>query len=339
MSARRVSARRVIGGIGRFLILMGTLVLLFVAYQLWGTAIAEARSQNSLRSEFEATLGGEVPDATAITSTTTSSSTTSTTEASATTTTTVLPVGAPPPPEGEALAVLQIPKIGLDKAVVEGVAVSDLKKGPGHYPGTPLPGQQGNAGLAGHRTTYGAPFHRLDELETGDPIHVTTLEGTFTYRVTEQLIVTPADVYVLGDYGDNRLTLTTCNPKYSARERLIVHAVLEGDPVGVAPEPEPEPDEPDDVDEPVIPGQDDPDVPVDQPDISEVAHGFDLGGDPAARGPAVAWGLLAALVLVGEWAAARWWRRWPSYLGITPVFLLVLFMFFENFARLLPANI
>ena len=78
-----------------------------------------------------------------------------------------------------------IPAIGVDKIVVEGVSLADLKKGPGHYPETPLPGQEGNAAIAGHRTTYGAPFNRLDELEPGDEITVTTVQGEFTYEVTE----------------------------------------------------------------------------------------------------------------------------------------------------------
>ena len=123
------------------------------------------------------------------------------------------------------MARIRIPDIGVDKIVVEGVQVSDLKRGPGHYPDTPLPGQPGNAAIAGHRTTYGAPFNRLDELEPGDEILVTTAQGAFRYEVQRQLIVSPDQVEVLDDFGDDRLTLTACHPKYSARQRIVVVAL------------------------------------------------------------------------------------------------------------------
>ena len=110
-----------------------------------------------------------------------------------------------------------------------GVTVDQLKRGPGHYEETPLPGQAGNAAIAGHRTTYGAPFNRIDELEPGDEIVVTTVQGEFTYIVKEQLIVSPKQVEVLEDAGDNRLTLTACHPKYSARERIVVVSELAED--------------------------------------------------------------------------------------------------------------
>ena len=96
-----------------------------------------------------------------------------------------------------------IPKIGVDKIVVEGVGRNDLRKGPGHYPDTPMPGQPGNAAIAGHRTTYGAPFNRIDELEPGDEILVTTLQGPFTYEVTGTEIVTP-----VGGRGASRTRAT-----------------------------------------------------------------------------------------------------------------------------------
>ena len=103
----------------------------------------------------------------------------------------------------------------------------DLRKGPGHYPDSPMPGQLGNAAIAGHRTTYGAPFNRIDELAPGDEITIVTVSGTFHYSVTGQLIVTPKQTEVLDPTPDATLTLTTCNPKYSARERLVVKARLD----------------------------------------------------------------------------------------------------------------
>ncbi|MCY4193907.1 MAG: class E sortase [bacterium] len=148
--------------------------------------------------------------------------------------------------QGSAIARIQIPAIGVDKTVVEGVRVGDLRKGPGHYPTTPLPGQAGNAGIAGHRTTYGAPFGDIDELRPGDQIIVTTIQGEFTYEVVPQgeghghFIVAPHQVEVLDqDFSDhpNRLTLTACHPKRSARQRIIVVAALVGDPAPTYPRP------------------------------------------------------------------------------------------------------
>jgi sortase A len=127
-----------------------------------------------------------------------------------------------------------MPKIGVDRVVVEGVSVADLKKGPGHYPGTAMAGQLGNMVISGHRTTYGAPFNRLDELQVGDEIVVYDRSGPFKYLVSEKKIVKPTAVEVLDPTSDARLTLTTCHPKFSARERLIIVAHLEGTPRGVA---------------------------------------------------------------------------------------------------------
>ena len=140
---------------------------------------------------------------------------------------------------GSAIARMQIPSINVDKTVVEGVRVSDLRKGPGHYPTTPMPGQAGNAAVAGHRTTYGAPFGEIDQLIPGDQIIVTTIQGEFTYEVVAHgddnghIIVPPTAVEVLDqNFRDhpNRLTLTACHPKGSARQRIIVVAELVGDP-------------------------------------------------------------------------------------------------------------
>lgn len=115
--------------------------------------------------------------------------------------------------------------------VVEGVGVDELKRGPGHYPGTALPGQPGNFAVAGHRTTYAAPFYDLDQLRPGDRIRVTDRGGTrWTYSVVGQRIVAPTDVEVIGPdplaTGRATLTLTTCNPRFSAAQRLIVFAEL-----------------------------------------------------------------------------------------------------------------
>ncbi len=320
---------RVVGGVGRTLIGLGVLILLFVAYQLWGTGLQEARAQSALFDELEALLEAEAVDTPATTTTTVAAEPDEEPEPAPTT----MGAWAPPPPEGSAVAILRIPTIGLEKAVVEGVSVAALKRGPGRYPETPMPGQEGNAAIAGHRTTYGAPFYRLDELEPGDPILVTTRQGRFEYRVRETKIVHPSQVEVLDPTDDNRLTLTTCHPRFSAAQRLVVVAELIGE---AAPAPPPPPDPgPDDAPGEPPAGSDDPVVRHPPAELM----GADLSGEAASNGPAIAWGALSALVLLAIWAAGRWWRRWPAYLLGAPVFLVVLFVFFENFARLLPANI
>jgi sortase A len=314
-------------GVGRTLIGTGVLILLFVAYQLWGTNLAEARSQKSLKHDFLASL----PSTTAATTPTTAAAPGSTVPA-----TTAPPnTFAPPPPAGEAVAIIKIPKIGVEKAVVEGTGVPDLKKGPGHYIGTPMPGQPGNAAIAGHRTTYGAPVNRIDELQPGDPIIVTTRQGSFRYEMAQQEIVKPADVHVLDPTPDNRLTLTSCNPKYSARQRIVVVARLVG---AAAPAPPPEAASPTTTVAPTstIAGDDSPVVSA--PARSTSIEGG-LSGEGAANGPAILWGVLAAAVFAAVWILSRVWRRWPAYLLGAPVFLVVLFVFFENVSRLLPANI
>jgi sortase A len=295
---------RVLGAVGRVLITGGVLILLFVAYQLWGTGIREAQAQNRLEDSFEETLD----QADASTTTTTTSTTLPGEPAPPETVPSIDPV-----PEGEATAHLRIPAIGVDKIVVEGVALPDLKKGPGHYPNTPLPGQEGNAAIAGHRTTYGAPFNRIDELVAGDEIFVETVQGEFRYLVTEQLIVSPTQVEVLDDKGDNRLTLTACHPKYSARQRIVVVAEL-------APE----------------------EVALPRPTRGEAAAPpkaiDDIDGQGQPAWPAILLGLLCALIWLLAWALGRRWRKWPAYALGLPFFLVTLFFFFEEFSRLLPSN-
>ncbi len=300
---------RVLGAIGRVCISAGVLLLLFVAYQLWGTGIREAQAQGNLEDEFEAALDetSQAP-----------SSTLPPGDPSTTTTTAPLPPP-PPPTDGDAVARLQIPAIGVDKIVVEGVEISDLKRGPGHYPDSPLPGQPGNAAIAGHRTTYGAPFNRIDELKEGDEILVTTLQGSFRYEVRTQLIVSPDQVEVLDDFGDDRLTLTACHPKYSARQRIVVVAALVGE---AAPAPEATPP---------AGGGDDELASADTIDAG-------LGGERASAWPALLLAVACALVWIAAWLLGKLWSKWPAYLVGLPVFLVMLFFFFENFSRLLPAN-
>jgi sortase A len=128
---------------------------------------------------------------------------------------------------GSALTRLEIPSLGLDAIVVEGTTLPALRAGAGHYEDTPLPCEAGNAAIAGHRTTYSKPFAHLDELEIGDRIVVETPVGTCTYEVSRPPFVThPNDWEVISSLEGSYLTLTTCHPEGSARERLIVRARL-----------------------------------------------------------------------------------------------------------------
>jgi sortase A len=288
--------RRIIGGIGRGLVTIGILILLFVAYQLWGTGIYEAREQNRLKAEFAKELAAAKAKA----------------RRDATPTTTVPPV---PPPDGQAVGIIQIPKIGVERAIVQGTSVQDLRMGPGHYPATPLPGQLGNAAIAGHRTTYGAPFNRIDELAVGDPIVIATTFGTFHYTVSQAPFpVSPKEVSVLDPTPTASLTLTTCHPEFSARQRLIVKAVLDK---SKSPKPA---------------------TPPPQPVVSRANLDDALSGRGETKLPTVWWGL--ALLAVGGlwWLVFHRYHRWTTWLmGVVP-FAIVLFLFYYHLERLLPAN-
>jgi sortase A len=132
-----------------------------------------------------------------------------------------------PPAEGIEFGVLRVPRLGIEVVIFEGVTPDTLKKGPGHIPGTALPGQPGNAVISGHRTTYGRPFFDLDQLVPGDRIEIETAIGTHAYELREEwFLVAPTDVWVVDPKDGGWLTLTTCNPKFSARQRLIVTAEL-----------------------------------------------------------------------------------------------------------------
>lgn len=137
--------------------------------------------------------------------------------------------------EGEPIGRIEIPRIGVDFVVVEGTDSATLRKGPGHYPDTTFPGLRGTVAIAGHRTTYGAPFRSVDKLRRGDEIVVTMPYGRFTYAVQGTRIVPPTALWVTRDVGYDRLVLSACHPLYSAAERIIVFARLrELEPRGAA---------------------------------------------------------------------------------------------------------
>lgn len=255
---------QLLGGIGRTLISSGVIILMFVAFQLWGTGVQHARAQDSLASDFEQQLAAASALADAelasaeIEQPAPVEAAVDTTDAAGAVEEVVAEPVTPPKPKidpellysdsGDPIARIIIDAIEVDQTVIEGVSVEDLRKGPGRYRTTSMPGQPGNASIAGHRTTYGAPFHRIDELTPGDEIKVQTLQGLFTYvvmghdqpdgSIRGHHIVDPSATEVLNDFGDNRLTLTACHPKYSAAQRIIVTAELVGEPADFVPRPE-----------------------------------------------------------------------------------------------------
>jgi sortase A len=278
------------------------------------------------------------------------------------------PADLPAVEEGDPIARIEMPTIGVDNIVVAGVEKSDLKKGPGHYPETPMPGQLGNAAIAGHRTTYGQPFFDVDKLQVGDEIIVTTLDGRFVYRVTGQQIVSPNDYQVVATTDPTRatLTLTSCHPKYTARERIIIFSELDaaastataaepvinyGRPIETTEgEIDPTNTVVDEADDPVIGAE--PDDEVDSGAEAgelgsvavntEIADAFSDGwfSDPGANGQVLLWGLaLAAVGILSYLLSRRTKRDWVGLtVGIVP-FLVVLYFFFQNVNRLLPPNL
>lgn len=192
--------RAMLRAVGETSITAGLILMLFCAYLLWGTG-AYTKSQQ-VRLQHELAARKEIRTA----------------------------------EPGEPVALLRIPRLGSDYeyAVVEGVDAEHLKKGPGHYPDSAMPGQIGNFAVAGHRTTYAAPFNELDELERDDEIILETREARYTYRVTSHDIVEPDEIDVFApvpgkpDIRPIRafITLSTCHPEYSAAQRLVVYGVL-----------------------------------------------------------------------------------------------------------------
>ncbi|HKA93371.1 MAG TPA: class E sortase [Acidimicrobiia bacterium] len=299
--------RTAIGGVGRVLVTVGVLILLFVAYQLWGTGIYEARAQSDLESQFKR----ELAERGRTTSTTSPGASTSTSSP-----TTTPGVELPPvPADGDPVGEIKIDKIGVDKIVVEGTTVPDLRKGPGHYAGSPMPGQTGNAAIAGHRTTYGAPFGNLDQLSRGDRITVRTLTGTWEYVLTDDpFAVKPTQTEVLDAGVDPAtgkeaatLTLTTCEPKYSASQRLVVKAQLSQ-----------------------------PQTPLPGTGQARVIAG--LSGGTESSVPVYLTGLIAAVIGGLWWFLFHRYPRWTTWLaGVIP-FLVALFVFYTYLERVLPNN-
>ena len=348
-----------LGRLGSSLIIVGLLMFLFVGYQLWGTGIEEAQSQNKLENRFSDIA-------------VTTSAAPSTSLAPSASEPPVVTTVAPPQPivinEGDPIAIIDIPTIGVTKYVVAGVQTADLKKGPGHYPETPFPGELGNASIAGHRTTYGEPFRHLDDLSIGDPIIITDLMGRkFTYLVSNQQVVGATDSWVVATTDPTKaiLTLTTCHPEFSAKQRLIVSAELDLTQSDVATSPAamyaaevvdtttvpstevvtsevPTIIVPETTTAPTATTTTVPAIIVDDSNNSESADALSRGwfSDLSAIPQTLLWGLIELLVVFGAWQLAKKNRNRiiGAAVGFIP-FFVVLYFVFQNVNRLLPPNL
>jgi sortase A len=284
----------------------------------------------------------------------------------------------PIPEAEEAVARLEIPRMGLNRIVVEGATAEALTKGPGHFPETPLPGQLGNAAIAGHRTTHLHPFFDIDKLQPGDEIVVTTLNGRYVYHVTGTEIVNPdayAEVIPTTDVTKATLTLVSCTPRYSAKNRIVVRSELvpdlsdalteaapvapAADPADPATLPDEEPVTVVDTAGPVVTtapaaGVPDETTAPDETVVSDTlvaastrpasatADAFTDGwfSDSSAITPTLMWGLVLGAIAYGiYWVSRKVRRYWVGALSGFIPFIVVLYFFYENVNRLLPPNL
>lgn len=188
---------------GELCITAGIILLFFVTYELWGTGQYTQQQQDALGKQLTHDWNSVTTERVRL---------------------------------GHGMALLRIPRLGqkYQYVVIEGVGPEDLRKGPGHYPGTALPGQVGNFVVSGHRTTYSAPFNRVDELRNGDRILVDTRTEQLVYAVTDRAVVLPTEIQVTAPVpfhpkrtaSKRLITLTTCTPKFSAAKRLIIFGEL-----------------------------------------------------------------------------------------------------------------
>ena len=282
MNASPGRISRLIDFLGRTMIVAGLLLLSFVAYQLWGTGIVESRSQTAIAKQF------------------------------------VKPQ--PIQPQlGGLVGRITIPSIGVSKYVVAGVRLKDLERGPGLFPGSPMPGQKGNVAIAGHRTTFGAPFSRIDEIQDSDKIILESKDGTFTYIVNgEPKIVLATDTAVAKTTNPDIaiITLVSCYPKWTSTKRIVVVATLDST---VLPLPA----------TPLVTSE-----PIDQQSIAGWFH------DPTAWPTVLFFGLALIVIRIVAGLMTRRGRRkifvYPIAFGI---FIPTLFLFFGGLTRLLPANL
>ena len=273
---------RLLDFLGRTMIVAGSLLLSFVAYQLWGTGIAEGRSQNAMATQFAKPQ----------------------------------PVQ---PQFGGLVGRITIPTIDVSKYVVAGVRLKDLERGPGLFPGSPLPGQKGNVAIAGHRTTFGAPFNRIDEIRGNEKIILETQNGTFTYIVNDEpKIVSATDIAVTKTINPDiaSITLVSCHPKWTSTKRIIVVAILDSTELPLPPTP----------------------LATSESIVQPIADGW--FHDQTAWPTVLFFGFaLIAIRIIAGIMARRGRRKIFVYLAAGGLFVPTLFLFFGGLARLLPANL
>ena len=270
--------------LSRVLLVAGALSALFLAFEFGTTKLVASRWQREDLRDFKSLVEGGTASVPGF-----------------------IPQPATP------VAILSIPIIGARQVVLEGTTPNVLKEGPGHVRGTPLPGQVGNAVIAGRRTTYGSAFARLDELVPGDEIDVTTGQGVFTYVVDGTRVVMPGAPDVLASRPDNVLTLMTSSPAVAARGRLVAFATLQG---------------------PAYPAAARAPVPLE-------TREYGLAGDPAGALPAALWAAAFALAATIAWRVRKRGvvNARVLYLLALPILVTTAFLAFENFDRLLPGTI
>jgi sortase A len=214
------------------------LVAMLVASACGRDALLSAEIDDPTRSATPtstATTTAPRPPTTTTTTVTAATSTAATTTSSTTTTTTLaLPQPIAPPADDHApeprieLGTIEIPAIGLSSPLLEGIRLTTLDAGPGHWPGTAMPGQIGNVVVAGHRVSHGQHFRHLDDLAPGDEVRFTTADGAFTYHVTATEIVAPDAIWIVDQTPMPTATLFACHPPGSTRQRIVVHLELAG---------------------------------------------------------------------------------------------------------------
>jgi len=278
----RRGRREAVTVVGQGLSLFALLVLAYVGYLVGVSSLGHGRDQRGLGVRFgndiengQAWIGGVIP-------------------------------------EGEPVALIEIPDIGVREVVVEGTSSAQLKRGPGHLRSSPLPGQPGNSIIAGRRIAYGGPLRHLDQLRKGDEIVATTGQGRVIYVVTRTKEVKPDAPDVIDDTGVDQLTLVTSAPELVASRRLIATAELQGG--------EPRP------------------VPAERAtDLREDELG--LHGDRSVVLPLLLWAQALLVVAIGAVWLHRRWRRWPAYLITAPVLALLVLLIFDSFTPVLPSTL
>lgn len=297
---------------GRVVTWIGILLILFFVHQFWMSGISESRAQQLLLGQLQhdAVKGGGAGGVTSGQPSGVLRGNEGKTGGAPT-----KPKAQPepePPAPGDPVALMQIPSIKLEAVVVEGTSGAQLQKGPGHFRNTVMPGQSGNAAIAGKRTTYGAPFSKLGDLESGDQIQTTTQSGVFRYQVEGKAkTVESGQRDPLRPTQTARLTLITSDPSYVATNRLVITARM--------------------LSKPAKSTTAAPTSVVDQPESG-------LSGDFRVWAQTLIFLQLLVAAFLGARILYRRWLRWPTYVITTPILLALLLLFFESVSQLLPAT-